>query len=101
MEYKVALDPSLDLKTEEFVERWNSSEEHHKVAKAHLEEGKGELLDPTGTTLAILGGVAIGVMTNALYDLIKKLVAKEESTVSYKLIKQSDGTNLIVITKGK
>ena len=46
MEYKIALDPSLDLKTEEFVERWNSSEEHHKVAKAHLEEGKGELLDP-------------------------------------------------------
>ncbi len=101
MDYKIALDPSLGLKAEEFVKRWNSSEDHNKVAKAHLEEGKGELLDPATTTLAVLGGVAIGVMTNALYDLIKKLVAKEKSKLSYQLIEQPDGTKLIVVTKEK
>ncbi len=101
MSYKVALSPDLGLNAEEFVQAWNETPETQAVATARVAEGEQVDYDPAliAGGLAVLGSVAVGLATNALYDLIKAALRKRgvQKQAEVVEIEQADGTRLLVV----
>jgi hypothetical protein len=102
MEYQIALSPELGLSPEDFVAAWNGKANCHVVAEACMTSPKSAQFDPTllGVTLTVVGSLALGVASNALYDLIKELlmdcgVRKRTEIVQ---VDQPDGSRLLVVT---
>ena len=102
MDYQIALAPDLALSSTDFVADWNATAEAHAVAHAHLVPSKGASYDPAlmDTAITVLSSIGIGITTNALYDLLKLVIAKKKGQhVHTRITKvdQPDGTHILVV----
>ncbi len=97
---RVALSPELNLDADAFVDAWNEFPESRDVSEARVEEPTGQQFDPLiSSGLAVLGSVATGLLTSALYDLIKRTLVRKEVHKETEItqLKQPDGTELLVV----
>ena len=102
-DYQVSFSSQLKVNPKDLVTIWNETQECRAVAKAEL---KSEKFDP-GSAFVILGGIAAGVATGMIYDLIKlaakklfeKLGFSEEriNSVEVQVIDNPDGSRIVVI----
>ncbi len=100
MEYQIALSPNIDLSPAEFVTAWNATDETHSVAAASLIPSTRTNYDPILTEVVVtLGTIGIGIVTNALYDLIKQIIVKQKNHkhIHITRLDQPDGTHLLVV----
>ena len=98
---RVALSPELNLDANAFVAAWNESPASRDVSEARVELPSSQQFDPlVATGLAVLGNVAIGLLTSALYDLIKQTLARKGVTKQTEItqLKQPDGSVLLVVS---
>ncbi len=78
MEYKIALPPDLGLNPNDFVSAWNESPECASVAVAELTSKRYRSFDPAALdALTLMVGLASGIASNVLYDLIKSILVKQ------------------------
>lgn len=101
MDYRIALDPELGLSSSEFIEAWNESPACTAMASASVEKEAAVNLDPGLMHAALVGlaGVATGVATNAIYDLIKQLLIDQDVKKSIEVVdvEQPDGGRLVIV----
>lgn len=101
MEYQIALPPDLDLNPSDFADAWNDTAECRAVAEAGLAESTSRQYDPALVSggLAVLGSVALGVASNALYDLIKRVLTEQgvRKQTEITRLDQPDGSRLLVV----
>lgn len=108
MRYQIALDPALNVSPTAFVEAWNGDPDRRALAEARLAPAPSQGYDPFLTgVIAVLGTIAVGVVTNALYDMLKHTVTQalagndpafSINRVEIRTIEHPDGTRLLVIT---
>lgn len=77
-EYKFQIDRSLSITPEELCKIWNGDAECSDIAEADVELGRG--IDPVA--LLVLGNLASGVASNALYGLIMHIFESRGKHVS-------------------
>ena len=107
MSQHVVFSPDFSFTATDFVTAWNGLEACRKAAPASLSQDLvSKQFDPslTDAGLALLGTVAVGVGTNALWDLIKLAIGqvlkqhnKPPQTIELMLVTQPDGTEIIVV----
>lgn len=102
MEIPIFADVQVAISSEGFAKAWNEHADCSKLAVASTVEQEAEVYDGGLTILlSVLGGVAIGVASNAIYDLLRDLVpdlGKEKSQeLDVKIVKSPDGTETIHI----
>jgi hypothetical protein len=102
MEYHVALSPELGLSPEQFVAAWNATADCQAAAEASVTSPRSAQFDPTllGVTLTVASSLALGVASNALYDLIPQLLAGQgvRKRTEILQVEQPDGSRLLVVT---
>lgn len=104
MDYRIALSPDLEVKTEELVAAWNESSECRKIAAAETEAASTKsFLDPN-TAIAFIGGVlgkvAVDVIKDLLKERVKALIEKKfakKKEVEVESVRQPDGSYLIIL----
>jgi hypothetical protein len=98
MDYHIALSPELDIHPTDFVKAWNDDTEAHNEASASFAPSAGTQYDPT-LIADVLLGVTTGIASNALYELIKKVLVKQgvRKHTHIEEMKKSDGSRLLVI----
>ncbi len=76
-DYTLALDARLGLSPADFVALWNA-DPAREVGTAALEQAvpKGFDAGLAAIALQVAGSVALGVISNAIYDLFKQAVAR-------------------------
>ncbi|MEK8021964.1 MAG: hypothetical protein VSS75_034240 [Candidatus Parabeggiatoa sp.] len=110
---KIIFSPDLEINAENFVSRWNDMPNCHEVAKAQLETSAAVDYDPLLASAAVfLSGIAVGMTTNALYDMIKQIVLnqapvqkllekrklpKSTEVIEIQTVQQQDGSPLLVV----
>jgi len=99
MPTSILLHPDLGVSPEEFVAAWNGRAEAHELAQASLER-QPQASFGFGEVVAMLSGVAIGVATNALYDLIKETILMRGVRKRIEVVERvlPDGTRVITVT---
>ena len=105
MEYQIALSPDLALSPADFVAAWNEDRASQQVAEAHLSSSSGAKYDPALVdgaiaVLSVVGNVGLGVITNAIYDVLKLVMVKHGGGHKHTHImevKKPDGTSILVI----
>jgi hypothetical protein len=103
MSYKISLPPELGVSPNDFIVAWNETPECREAAIAHQAEPRTRTrsFDPSLLTpaLAVLGTVAAGVGTNALYDLIKQALTRKgvKKQTEITQIEQPDGTKILIV----
>jgi len=112
MDYQIAIDPGLDVSTDEFVAVWNETSACRALAEARspIASVKGSPLDPQMlqqglVLLAGMAGAAGGLALDALKDAVKdKLTAyfkekmSRKPSIKVEAIRQPDGAYLLVVT---
>ena len=102
METQIALSPELGLSPEEFVTAWNATADCTAVAEASVTAPQSAQFDPTllGVTLTVVSSLALGVASNALYDLIRELLMEQGVRKRTEIVQvdQPDGSRLLVVT---
>ena len=73
-QYVISFDPELNIDVQQFVNAWNQHHAASQLAQAGLPDERSRDLAAGSRVVALLGGIAIGVTTNALYDGIKEVV---------------------------
>jgi hypothetical protein len=112
-DYQMTLSPDLEIDAAEFVTAWNDTPNCREVAEAQLETSAAVDYDPLFAGVAVfLSGIAVGLTTNALYDLVKKVVLnqapvqkllekrgleKHTDVIDIQTVQQPDGTPLLVV----
>src|SRR5262249_40728191 len=76
-EYRLALDPALGVRPEDFIAAWNAAPACRAQGEAQLSRSAGGTAQyDLGTGLLIvLGGIGTNLASNVLYDLIKRALA--------------------------
>ena len=101
MDYQLAFSPGLGVTPEDFVNTWNNEADARTVAQVRLESAANRSYnDPfMDVVWLVVSSVGTGLVTNALYDMIKNVLAKKEPKKRIKITKldQPDGTHLLVI----
>ncbi len=103
MDYQIALAPDLEISPEEFAAAWNEVQEAQTVGSTKLAQSTGaSFLDPATMTIIVstASGIGIGLVTNAIYDVLKNALIKKGKLHKHTKItqlKQPDGTQLIVV----
>jgi len=102
MDYQLALAPDLSVSAHDFVTTWNAEPACRQVAEARVvaaaEVGYDAAL--VGSAVAVLGGVVLGVVSKALYDLIKQVLVRRGVHRRTTIVQheQPDGSCLLVVT---
>lgn len=97
--YQIAIDPDIGLKPEDFVAAWNENEAALQAGRVGLSQTTRSAFD--SATAAIILTAAIGVATGVLTNLISDIVIKASRPKKEPLISQQimqDGTKVIVVT---
>jgi hypothetical protein len=107
MEYQLMVAPDLDLAPTDIAAAWNADAQASSLAHAQLTASHAKQFNPlldTIVTLVTAGGgtVGIGLLTDALYDVLKSAVMHKHGQHSQRHLKiteydQPDGTHLLVI----
>lgn len=95
----IALAPDLDIKAQDFVDAWNASEESGAIAVAKADHADAEHFEPLSLT-AVLVGIAAGVATNVISELIKKALENKKAgtRVEVREITRPDSSRMLVVT---
>lgn len=107
MEYQLMIAPNLNLAPDAIATAWNGDAQASSLAQAQLAPSHANQFNPvldTIVTLVTTGGgtVGVGLLTNALYDVLKAVVMNKHGQHAQKHLKitaydQPDGTHLLVI----
>lgn len=109
-QYVISFDPELNIDVQEFVNAWNQHTAASQLAQAEMPDELNRDLAAGSQMVALLSGIAIGMTTNALYDLIKKLTTsfiiqqnlnKGEYFEIREVAPQEDGTRVLLIVPKK
>ena len=77
MDYHLMISPDLDLSPSDILAAWNADASARDVAQARLTQPSTKHYDPTITAIVTLvSSVGVGVLTNALYDVLKAAILK-------------------------
>ena len=102
--YQLILSPDLNLSPSEVVAAWNADAQASTIASVHLVPSEAKRFDPTllAGIIALVSTVGLGVLTNAIYDVLKAAATKKENKPPHKRFKitqldQPDGTHLLVV----
>jgi hypothetical protein len=102
MDYQIALSPELGLSPKDFADAWNEAPDCRAAAQATLSRPSSAQYDPTllTVTLTVLSSLALGVASNALYDLIKELLMEQgvRKRTEIVQVEQPDGSRMLVVT---
>jgi len=93
------LSPDLGLSPTEFVIAWNEEEECRAVAAARLTPPASQQYD-FNLFADILLGVVMNIASSALYDLIKKALARRgvpSDHIHIETLKKPDGPRFLVV----
>ena len=71
MEIRLVFDPHLEIDGESFVAQWRESADNLALGTFRAESSGMRTFGEPSTILTFLGGVAVGVLPNALWDGIK------------------------------
>jgi hypothetical protein len=112
-DYKIALSPDLEINAADFVTVWNDTPNCREVAAAQMKTSATVDYDPLLAGAAVfLSGIAVGMATNALYDMLKQVVLKQApvqkllekrglpkrtEVIDIQTVQQPDGTPLLVV----
>jgi hypothetical protein len=101
MEYQLVFSPELGITPDAFATAWNAETDTQTVAEARLAPSTNRAYnDPLlDVVLLVVTNVGLGLATNALYDGIKGIIAKQNHHKRTKITKldQPDGTHLLVV----
>ncbi len=101
--YAIALDPTLGLNPADLAAAWNRDPTTAAHGTMQLRDTPTKGFDLAGMGLEFVSGLAIGLLTNYLYDLIVKGVYATKPTppptLTIRTIDQPDGSKLIVVLK--
>jgi len=100
---QVILSPEIGMSVEEFVTAWNTSEKYHQLAQADTIDTQLRQFDSMQMAAIILTfalGVGTGVVTDFAKDAVKDFIDQylPNPPPEVKVIKQADGTIIIIIT---
>ena len=102
MTTRIIFDPALKLSSSDFADAWNDSPKHRDAAAAHYEPPRYQSFDPAlaDAGRVVLEALAMGLLTNAVWDLVKELLFKQgvRKKTTYQEITQPDGTQILIIT---
>jgi hypothetical protein len=103
MPSRIAFDPELNISSADFAKAWNASASHRQVADARVDsQTPSQYVEPSliQAGLVVLGSMATGLLTNAVWELIKELLIDQGVTkrTTYKVLSLPDGTRLLVIS---
>jgi hypothetical protein len=98
MDYHIAFSPDIELEPADFVAAWNDDTEAHSQASASLSLLSSAHYDATILTEVFLS-VTTGVVGNALYELIKKILLKKgvRKHTHIEELKTPDGTHMLIV----
>lgn len=102
MNYQLALPPDLGMTSAEFAAAWNADPACRAAAEAQTTDEPPRRFE-TITVGVIVFNVALGLATNALYDLIKNLVQQKlqqkglHADLELLKLEQPDGSELLVV----
>lgn len=96
MRLLIGLDDALDADVDRFIEDWNSDERCVDVGIA----GPGPVLDTLDITLieavlVVIEALAIGLTTNAVYDLVIGKLRRSPTETTYEEMTLPDGTRYV------
>lgn len=97
--YYVALSPEIGLSPAEFVSAWNEEEECRAVAFARLAPPASRQYD-FNLFADILLGLVTNITSSALYDLIKKSLARQKvpkEHIHIEALQKPDGTRFLIV----
>lgn len=104
MEIRLVFDPRLDIDGESFAALWRERPDNLAMGTFAVERSGHRTFGEPATMLTFLGGVAVGVLPNALWDGIKwtygRLCAKKGEPareVELLSVKQPDGTEITIL----
>lgn len=100
-EYQIALSPEFGISPADFVASWNEEAEVRANGEARLAEATSKgYIEPITTTIVI--GVVTGIAANAIYDLVKKILAKKglhTTHTHFEELNMPDGTHLVIVDR--
>lgn len=100
-EYQIALSPEFGIRPDDFVAAWNEEAEVRANGEARLDETNSKgYIEPVTTTIVI--AIATGIAANAIYDLIKKILAKKGMYTTHTHFEEPsmpDGTHVVIVDK--
>lgn len=102
MDIQLALDPDLSLTAVDFAHAWNDTPDCAAAATARTTAVPATYHLPPeliASGMAVLGGISLNLVSDALYDLIKLALARRgvQQTTEIIQLEQPDGTKLLVI----
>ena len=101
MDYQIVLAPDLGVSLNDFVIDWNAADEVCSIGQARLASSNSTSYDSflLSTIAVISSTVSLGVVTNAIYDLIKRISFKHgvRKHIHISCIDQPDGTRILVV----
>jgi hypothetical protein len=97
----VAVDPSIGVGAGAFAEVWNGDESAARWGPARVEAGRGEVMLP-GLVEWVMVPVAVGLVSSALYDVVKRLVVRaaprvDVSEVEVVEVASAQGDRVVVV----
>ncbi len=102
--YQLVLSPDLGLSPSEIVAAWNADAQASTIASIHLVPSEAKQFDPTllEGIVSLVSTVGLGILTNAIYDVLKVAVANKRNRQPHKHLKitqldQPDGTHLLLV----
>jgi hypothetical protein len=98
-QYQIALDPELGIAREAFVAAWNENGAALQAGRVGVSQATQSVFDPGVAALLLTAatGIAIGVLTNLISDIIiKASQPQKEPEIRQQTL--PDGTKVIVVT---
>jgi len=107
--YKIVLPPEFALNAQTFAQLWNADQAAQTIAAAQVEVAQPqgfELSPEMMIALGFIGSVAGTVVTTAVQDITKRLIAQwwdtqqpEQTAPPYEIVEKTlaDGTTLLVV----
>src|SRR5438132_1023107 len=82
MDYQLMVSPDLDLSPSEIATAWNADAQASTLAQAQLAPSQAKQFNPAVDMIVALmtsvgAPVSLGLLTNALYDVLKGAVMKK------------------------
>ena len=97
MDYQIILHPDLGLSSSDFIDAWNEEAEASTEGEAYLASSESKAFDPA-LMEAIVLSVSTGLVSSALYDLIKQVLAKKGVKHTHiEETKKPDGTHFLIV----
>jgi hypothetical protein len=102
MTIQIILAPDVQISANDFAAAWNADPARRELAEADVIVPKSVQFDPAlvDGAIVLLHALALGVATNALYDLIKDVLRVNgvRKRTQIQQISYPDGTQQLIVT---